>query len=99
MFYLLMKIIIFMLIYIFIVGNYIFCFNYKHLLIMLLMLELMSMMIFFMFYMSLIMLDLNFYYLMLFLLIMVCEGVLGISILVYMIRIYGSDYYMIYSFL
>nr|YP_010586221.1 NADH dehydrogenase subunit 4L [Gumaga orientalis]UZZ43983.1 NADH dehydrogenase subunit 4L [Gumaga orientalis] len=94
-----MKIFIMLLIYIFMLANYIFCMNYKHLLIMLLMLELMSMSIFFLFYIGLMMMNLNLYFLMLFLLVIVCEGVLGISILVYMIRMYGNDYYMIYSFL
>nr|YP_010953282.1 NADH dehydrogenase subunit 4L [Olinga feredayi]WMQ76540.1 NADH dehydrogenase subunit 4L [Olinga feredayi] len=95
---LLMKMFIISIIYyMFFIANYVFCLNNKHLLIMLLMLELMMMNLFMLLFMSLVMMSFNLYFLMLFLLISVCEGVLGISVLIYLIRVSGNDYFLIYS--
>lgn len=43
--------------------------------------------------------SLDYYFLILFLVVSVCEGVLGLSILVYMIRFNGNDYFYISSVL
>nr|YP_010626550.1 NADH dehydrogenase subunit 4L [Prospalta cyclica]WBK17738.1 NADH dehydrogenase subunit 4L [Prospalta cyclica] len=77
----------------FIIGNLIFISKHKHLLIVLLSLEFIVLSIFFFFliYMSFIENDL--YMLMLFLVFSVCEGALGLSILVSMIRTHGNDYF------
>nr|YP_010586390.1 NADH dehydrogenase subunit 4L [Molannodes epaphos]UZZ44178.1 NADH dehydrogenase subunit 4L [Molannodes epaphos] len=84
-------------IYLYLVGNFLFCLNRKHLLIMLLMLEFIILNLLMMLYLTLSMMLFDYYFMMLFLIICVCEGVLGISILVYMLRIYGNDYFKIYS--
>nr|YP_010958747.1 NADH dehydrogenase subunit 4L [Baronia brevicornis]WNB35765.1 NADH dehydrogenase subunit 4L [Baronia brevicornis]SPP23377.1 NADH dehydrogenase subunit 4L [Baronia brevicornis] len=80
----------------FIVGNIIFVSKHKHLLIVLLMLEFMVLSIFFflLFYLSFF--DFEMYMLMVFLVFSVCEGALGLSILVSLIRTHGNDYF--YSF-
>nr|YP_009988050.1 NADH dehydrogenase subunit 4L [Doleschallia melana]QNL34354.1 NADH dehydrogenase subunit 4L [Doleschallia melana] len=81
----------------FLFGNMIFVSKYKHLLIVLLSLEFMVLSIFFFFMMYLMMLDYNMYMLMVFLVFSVCEGVLGLSILVSMIRTHGNDYFQSYN--
>nr|YP_010535814.1 NADH dehydrogenase subunit 4l [Coptotriche turpinia]UYB79012.1 NADH dehydrogenase subunit 4l [Coptotriche turpinia] len=89
--------ILFMLMYI--VGNMIFVSKYKHLLIVLLSLEFIVLSIFFLFLIYLMMLDWDMYMLMSFLVFSVCEGALGLSILVSMIRTHGSDYFQSFSIL
>nr|QLY89724.1 NADH dehydrogenase subunit 4L [Limnephilus rhombicus] len=37
------------------------------------------------------------YFLVMFMVLTVCEGVLGVSILVYMIRVHGKDYVSVYN--
>nr|UPX88768.1 NADH dehydrogenase subunit 4L [Ernodes articularis] len=95
----LMKILYSFLIYFFMLGNFMFSMNKKHLLIMLLMLEYLGMIIFISLYISLSMMNYNLFFLMLFLIMMVCESVLGLSILINMIRIYGNDYFKVFSLL
>nr|YP_010417553.1 NADH dehydrogenase subunit 4L [Junonia intermedia]USF17621.1 NADH dehydrogenase subunit 4L [Junonia intermedia] len=81
----------------FLFGNMIFVSKHKHLLIVLLSLEFMVLSIFFFFMMYLMMLDYNMYMLMVFLVFSVCEGALGLSILVSMIRTHGNDYFQSYN--
>nr|YP_010274848.1 NADH dehydrogenase subunit 4L [Gerosis phisara]YP_010968389.1 NADH dehydrogenase subunit 4L [Gerosis sinica]UJV31541.1 NADH dehydrogenase subunit 4L [Gerosis phisara]WNO18704.1 NADH dehydrogenase subunit 4L [Gerosis sinica] len=83
----------------FMIGNVIFVFKHKHLLIMLLSLEfiVLSIYLIMMFYLSFIAFDM--YLLMVFLVFSVCEGALGISILVSMIRSHGNDYFQSFSLL
>nr|UJG45224.1 NADH dehydrogenase subunit 4L [Odontocerum albicorne] len=83
----------------FIMGGLIFCLNRKHLIIMLLILEFMMLNVFLLMFMYLMQSSLDYYFLMLFLVVSVCEGVLGLSILVYMIRFNGNDYFYISSVL
>nr|UFX34270.1 NADH dehydrogenase subunit 4L [Kozhantshikovia vernalis] len=83
----------------FIVGNMIFVSKYKHLLIVLLSLEFIILSIFFFFIIFLSYFMYNFYFLMVFLVFAVCEGSLGLSILVSMIRTHGSDYFQSYNLL
>nr|YP_010586013.1 NADH dehydrogenase subunit 4L [Anisocentropus kawamurai]UZZ43749.1 NADH dehydrogenase subunit 4L [Anisocentropus kawamurai] len=82
----------------FFLADYIFCLNRKHLLIMLLMMEFMvlNLMVILFYYLS--NLNYDFYFFMMFMVIMVCEGVLGIAIMVNMVRIYGNDYFQIFNF-
>nr|USF17595.1 NADH dehydrogenase subunit 4L [Junonia hierta cebrene] len=89
-----MWLIIFMM---FLFGNMIFVSKHKHLLIVLLSLEFMVLSIFFFLMMYLMMLDYNMYMLMVFLVFSVCEGALGLSILVSMIRTHGNDYFQSYN--
>uniref|UniRef100_UPI0030E50096 NADH dehydrogenase subunit 4L n=1 Tax=Precis coelestina TaxID=2988838 RepID=UPI0030E50096 len=81
----------------FLFGNMIFVSKHKHLLIVLLSLEFMVLSIFFFLMMYLMMLNYNMYMLMVFLVFSVCEGALGLSILVSMIRTHGNDYFQSYS--
>nr|QXG19653.1 NADH dehydrogenase subunit 4L [Scaptodrosophila lebanonensis] len=76
-----------------------FCFvsNRKHLLSMLLSLEFIVLMLFFLLFMYLSLLGFENYFSMMFLTFSVCEGALGLSILVSMIRTHGNDYFQSFS--
>lgn len=74
-------------------GNLVFFSNRKHLLIVLLSLEFIILSLFFFFFTWLSYLNIEFYFLILFLVMLACEGVLGVSILVSMIRTHGNDYF------
>nr|YP_010463223.1 NADH dehydrogenase subunit 4L [Cavelerius yunnanensis]UPL65542.1 NADH dehydrogenase subunit 4L [Cavelerius excavatus]UUJ37747.1 NADH dehydrogenase subunit 4L [Cavelerius yunnanensis] len=63
----------------------------KHLLIVLFSLEYLMITVFMVFFYYLMMEGSDFYYLLLFLVFSVCEGVLGLGILVNMIRSHGND--------
>nr|YP_010554603.1 NADH dehydrogenase subunit 4L [Cheumatopsyche infascia]UYO79223.1 NADH dehydrogenase subunit 4L [Cheumatopsyche infascia] len=82
---------------IFLSSNIMFILNRKHLLNMLLSLEMLMMVLLIMF--SLVFLNLinEEYFLLLFMVFMVSEGTLGLSILVSLIRLVGSDYFQIYN--
>nr|YP_010947302.1 NADH dehydrogenase subunit 4L [Smerkata fusca]WGO62327.1 NADH dehydrogenase subunit 4L [Smerkata fusca] len=90
-----------MLVYIvmFFMGNLIFVSKNKHLLIVLLSLEFMVLGIFFLLLFSLSFINYDMYMLMVFLVFSVCEGCLGLSILVSMIRTHGNDYFQSFSLL
>nr|AXS65837.1 NADH dehydrogenase subunit 4L [Curculionoidea sp. 29 KM-2017] len=83
----------------FLSGIYIFCLNYKHLLILLLSLEfiILSLMLIMFMYLSNFMFE-N-YFSMIFLTMSVCESVLGLSILVLLIRSHGNDYMKMFNLL
>nr|YP_010852817.1 NADH dehydrogenase subunit 4L [Graphium cloanthus]WGL40236.1 NADH dehydrogenase subunit 4L [Graphium cloanthus]WHN78802.1 NADH dehydrogenase subunit 4L [Graphium agamemnon] len=83
----------------FIIGNMIFVSKHKHLLIVLLSLEFIVLSIFFFMFMFFNFLMNDMYMLMIFLLFSVCEGALGLSILVSMIRTHGNDYFQSFSLL
>nr|YP_009110168.1 NADH dehydrogenase subunit 4L [Ctenoplusia limbirena]AIW64876.1 NADH dehydrogenase subunit 4L [Ctenoplusia limbirena] len=83
----------------FIVGNLIFISKHKHLLIVLLSLEFIVLTIFFFFLIYLSMINYDMYMLMVFLVFSVCEGALGLSILVSMIRTHGNDYFQSFNLL
>lgn len=81
----------------YLISNFIFSLNRKHLLIILLRLELIVLNLFFYTYIYLLLNLLNrVYFLVIFIVLTVCEGVLGVSILVYMIRVHGKDYVSVY---
>nr|AQM57886.1 NADH dehydrogenase subunit 4L [Dendrolimus kikuchii]AQM57899.1 NADH dehydrogenase subunit 4L [Dendrolimus kikuchii] len=88
---------VFMLMYI--VGNLIFVSKHKHLLIVLLSLEFIVLSIFFFMLIMLNFIENDMYMLMVFLVFSVCEGSLGLSILVSMIRTHGNDYFQSFSLL
>uniref|UniRef100_UPI0030FE51F2 NADH dehydrogenase subunit 4L n=1 Tax=Erynnis pelias TaxID=2663706 RepID=UPI0030FE51F2 len=81
------------------VGNMIFVSKHKHLLIMLLSLEYIVLSMFMLLVLYLSFIDFDMYLLMVFLVFSVCEGALGISILVSMIRTHGNDYFQSFSLL
>ncbi|YP_009255449.1 NADH dehydrogenase subunit 4L (mitochondrion) [Anopheles bellator] len=83
----------------FLFGCMVFVSNRKHLLSVLLSLEFMvlSLFIFFFFYLNFM--GFESYFSMFFLTFCVCEGVLGLSILVSMIRTHGNDYFQSFSVL
>nr|YP_010610487.1 NADH dehydrogenase subunit 4L [Graphium antiphates]WAP90815.1 NADH dehydrogenase subunit 4L [Graphium antiphates] len=83
----------------FIMGNMIFVSKHKHLLIVLLSLEFIVLSIFFFMVMFLNYMNNDMYMLMIFLLFSVCEGALGLSILVSMIRTHGNDYFQSFNLL
>nr|YP_010692453.1 NADH dehydrogenase subunit 4L [Cepora nerissa]WBV74606.1 NADH dehydrogenase subunit 4L [Cepora nerissa] len=91
-----MKFVIFIM---FFLGNMIFVSKHKHLLIVLLSLEFIVLSIYFLMMYYFMMMSYDMYMLMVFLVFSVCEGALGLSILVSMIRTYGNDYFQSYNLL
>nr|YP_009045425.1 NADH dehydrogenase subunit 4L [Neope pulaha]AHA03776.1 NADH dehydrogenase subunit 4L [Neope pulaha] len=81
----------------FMLGNLIFVSKHKHLLIVLMSLEFIVLSIFFAMMLYLSMVEYNMYMLMVFLVFSVCEGALGLSILVSMIRTHGNDYFQSFN--
>nr|YP_009941972.1 NADH dehydrogenase subunit 4L [Melanostoma scalare]YP_009973819.1 NADH dehydrogenase subunit 4L [Melanostoma orientale]QNE85525.1 NADH dehydrogenase subunit 4L [Melanostoma mellinum]QNH93627.1 NADH dehydrogenase subunit 4L [Melanostoma orientale]QOC71043.1 NADH dehydrogenase subunit 4L [Melanostoma scalare]UJG45497.1 NADH dehydrogenase subunit 4L [Melanostoma scalare] len=80
-------------------GIFIFISNRKHLLSMLLSLEYIVLSLFYLLFIYLNMLNYENYFSMIFMTFAVCEGVLGLSILVSMIRMYGNDYFQSFNIL
>nr|YP_004935393.1 NADH dehydrogenase subunit 4L [Fabriciana nerippe]AEB33705.1 NADH dehydrogenase subunit 4L [Fabriciana nerippe] len=87
----------FVVIIMFLLGNMIFVSKHKHLLITLMSLEFIVLSIFFLMMLYLMMINYNMYMLMVFLVFSVCEGALGLSILVSMIRTHGNDYFQSFN--
>lgn len=87
------------IIVIFFIGNLIFVSKHKHLLIVLLRLEYIVLRIFFLFLIYLITIEYDLYILIVFLVFSVCEGALGLSILVSIIRTHGNDYFQSFNLL
>nr|AND96573.1 NADH deshydrogenase subunit 4L [Tiniocellus sarawacus] len=71
----------------------------KHLLLMLLMLELIVLSLFFNLFIYLSFYMYEYFFSMIFLTMSVCEGALGLSILVLLIRTHGNDYFNIFNIL
>nr|WGO58168.1 NADH dehydrogenase subunit 4L [Scalida pyrrhocephala] len=91
-----------MMIYMFICflsGIWVFCSNRKHLLVTLLSLEFLVLVIYFVLCIYLNMFNYELFFVLVFLTFSVCEGALGLSILVLMIRSCGNDYFQSYSML
>nr|YP_009499402.1 NADH dehydrogenase subunit 4L [Ganisa cyanogrisea]AWT58433.1 NADH dehydrogenase subunit 4L [Ganisa cyanogrisea] len=89
----------FVFLFMYIIGNLIFVSKHKHLLIVLLSLEFIVLSLFFIMMVYLSFINYDLYMLMVFLVFSVCEGSLGLSILVSMIRSHGNDYFQSFSFL
>nr|QXG19419.1 NADH dehydrogenase subunit 4L [Drosophila navojoa] len=81
----------------FIIGLFCFVSNRKHLLSMLLTLEFIVLSLFLLLFIYLNLLNYENYFSMMFLTFSVCEGALGLSILVSMIRTHGNDYFQSFS--
>nr|QNE85618.1 NADH dehydrogenase subunit 4L [Hybos culiciformis] len=83
----------------FILGILMFVSNRKHLLSMLLSLEFIVLSLFLVLFIYLSYMSYEGIFSMMFLTFSVCEGALGLSILVSMIRSYGNDYFQSFSVL
>nr|ADO60496.1 NADH dehydrogenase subunit 4L [Heterocerus fenestratus] len=83
----------------YLMGLLVFSLKRNHLLLMLLSLEFIVLSLYFFLFMSLSVLSFEQYFSMIFLSMSVCEGVLGLSILVSMIRSFGNDYFNTFNVL
>nr|QNE85474.1 NADH dehydrogenase subunit 4L [Haematobosca stimulans] len=83
----------------FIMGVFTFVSNRKHLLSMLLSLEYIVLSLFFLLFIYLNLYNYENFFSMMFLTFSVCEGALGLSILVSMIRTHGNDYFQSFNIL
>nr|YP_010535866.1 NADH dehydrogenase subunit 4L [Anaedus unidentatus]UYB79078.1 NADH dehydrogenase subunit 4L [Anaedus unidentatus] len=83
----------------FFVGVISFSLNRKHLLMMLLSLEFIVLSIFLAMFVQLSLMDGEVFFSLVFLTFSVCEGVLGLSLMVMMIRSHGSDYFNSFNLL
>nr|YP_010555044.1 NADH dehydrogenase subunit 4L [Schizodactylus jimo]UYR20467.1 NADH dehydrogenase subunit 4L [Schizodactylus jimo] len=79
--------------YMFLCGLSVFCSKRKHLLIVLLSLEFMVLCLYLLLFVYLVSLGFELSFSMIFLTFSVCEGALGLSILVSMIRTHGNDFF------
>nr|YP_010693109.1 NADH dehydrogenase subunit 4L [Dacus humeralis]AAX31513.1 NADH dehydrogenase subunit 4L [Dacus demmerezi]WCB98290.1 NADH dehydrogenase subunit 4L [Dacus humeralis] len=85
--------------FLFLMGVFVFVSNRKHLLSMLLSLEYIVLNLFFLLFIFLNLMDYSSFFSMMFLTFSVCEGALGLSILVSMIRTHGNDYFQSFNVL
>nr|AAX31490.1 NADH dehydrogenase subunit 4L [Ceratitis querita]QVL29352.1 NADH dehydrogenase subunit 4L [Ceratitis querita] len=85
--------------FLFLMGVFVFVSNRKHLLSMLLSLEYIVLNLFFLLYIYLNFMEYLSFFSMMFLTFSVCEGALGLSILVSMIRTHGNDYFQSFNVL
>nr|YP_009107304.1 NADH dehydrogenase subunit 4L [Sarcophaga portschinskyi]AIU38715.1 NADH dehydrogenase subunit 4L [Sarcophaga portschinskyi] len=83
----------------FIMGVFTFVSNRKHLLSMLLSLEYIVLSLFLLLFIYLNMMNFENFFSMMFLTFSVCEGALGLSVLVSMIRTHGNDYFQSFNIL
>nr|AXS65286.1 NADH dehydrogenase subunit 4L [Histeroidea sp. 1 KM-2017] len=83
--------------FMYLMGCLVFCSNRKHLLLTLLSLEFISLSLFFMLMIVLLNLGFSLFLSMVVLTMSVCEGVLGLSILIMLMRSHGSDYYLMFN--
>nr|APX40612.1 NADH dehydrogenase subunit 4L [Chaetocnema paganettii] len=81
----------------FLLGVLSFVLNRKHLLLMLLSLEFIVVSLYMYMYMYMSMMNYEYFFLMIFLIMSVCEGALGLSLLIMMVRIHGNDYLLTFS--
>nr|YP_010545628.1 NADH dehydrogenase subunit 4L [Tabanus pleskei]UYG48385.1 NADH dehydrogenase subunit 4L [Tabanus pleskei] len=85
--------------FMFIMGVMVFVSNRKHLLSTLLSLEFMVLSLFLLLFIYLNLYNFESFFSMVFLTFSVCEGALGLSVLVSMIRTHGNDYFQTFSIL
>nr|AOY39379.1 NADH dehydrogenase subunit 4L [Psephenidae sp. BMNH 842687] len=79
--------------FMYISGVYMYSCKRKHLLLMLLSLELIVLSLYMIIFFYLSMYDFEYFFMLMFLTFSVCEGVLGLSLLVSLIRTNGNDYF------
>nr|QNP10067.1 NADH dehydrogenase subunit 4L [Ochthebius peisonis] len=80
-------------------GLLVFCLKRKHLLLMLLSLEFIILSLYFSLFIYLSYFSNEFYFSMIFMTMSVCEGALGLSLLVSLIRTHGNDYFQSFNIL
>nr|ASM82692.1 NADH dehydrogenase subunit 4L [Suwallia bimaculata] len=85
--------------FLFVCGGWVFVSKRKHLLLTLLSLEFMVLSLFLVLFIFLNLMNCELFFSMVFLTFSVCEGALGLSILVSMIRTHGNDYFQSFSIL
>nr|YP_007627001.1 NADH dehydrogenase subunit 4L [Chauliops fallax]AFV25574.1 NADH dehydrogenase subunit 4L [Chauliops fallax] len=77
--------------FMFISGLFVFCSIYKHLLMVLFSIEYLVVSLYLLFFLFLSQFGFELYFILIFLVLSVCEGALGLGILVNMIRSHGND--------
>nr|QHD47883.1 NADH dehydrogenase subunit 4L [Sinacroneuria dabieshana] len=85
--------------FLFMCGGWVFVSKRKHLLLTLLSLEFMVLSLFMILFIFLMNMSYELFFSMVFLTFAVCEGALGLSVLVSMIRTHGDDYFKSFSVL
>nr|QDH12218.1 NADH dehydrogenase subunit 4L [Forcipomyia makanensis] len=93
----LINLMFFMILFIF--SLMVFVSSRKHLLVTLISLEFIVLVMYLFLYNFLSLMNYEYYFSMVFLTFSVCEGTLGLSILVSLIRTYGTDYFQTYNIL
>nr|APX39203.1 NADH dehydrogenase subunit 4L [Crepidodera aurata] len=83
--------------FLFVSGTISFIFNRKHLLLMLLSLEFIVISLYLNMFLYLSNMSYEFFFSMIFLTMSVCEGALGLSLLILMVRVCGNDYILTFS--
>nr|YP_010759125.1 NADH dehydrogenase subunit 4L [Melanesthes exilidentata]WEX49715.1 NADH dehydrogenase subunit 4L [Melanesthes exilidentata] len=83
----------------FLCGLFMFSMKRKHLLLMLLSLEFVVLSVYYLMFFYLSQVGNEYFFSMVFLTFSVCEGVLGLSILVSLIRTHGNDYFQSFNVL
>jgi NADH-ubiquinone oxidoreductase chain 4L len=84
---------------IFIFACIVFISKRKHLLVTLLRLEYIILILFLFIFINFILNNINMYFLIIFLVFRVCEGALGLSILISIIRTHGNNYFQSFNIL
>lgn len=87
------------LLFMFITTLLVFLIHRNHFLIILLRLEIIVVILYFILYIYFYRIFNELFFLMIYLTIRVCEGVLGLSVLVSMVRVHGNDYVISFTFL
>nr|AST14974.1 NADH dehydrogenase subunit 4L [Galeruca sp. EMHAU-15083109] len=85
------------LVFLFLSGMLGFVLNRKHLLMMLLSLEFIVIVLYFNIFMYMNFINYEFFFSMIYLTMSVCEGALGLGILILMVRVQGNDYITVFS--
>nr|QUJ10162.1 NADH dehydrogenase subunit 4l [Tropidothorax sinensis] len=80
-----------LIVFMFVSGLFVFCSSRSHLLITFFSLEYLVLTLFLLFFLFLLKFNIELYYVLFFLVFSVCEGSLGLSVLVNMIRSHGND--------
>nr|YP_010373820.1 NADH dehydrogenase subunit 4L [Malcus auriculatus]UPI55347.1 NADH dehydrogenase subunit 4L [Malcus auriculatus] len=88
-----------MILFMFISGILSFCMFRNHILTALFSLEYLVVTVFFVFFLYLLIMGYDLYYILIYLVFSVCEGALGLGILVNMVRMHGNDYLSSFSIL
>nr|YP_009643502.1 NADH dehydrogenase subunit 4L [Dindymus rubiginosus]APO08945.1 NADH dehydrogenase subunit 4L [Dindymus rubiginosus] len=78
--------------FMFLSGVVVFCLNYKHLLMTLFSIEFLVLSLYSMFFLFLLMCGCELYFTLIFLVFSVCEGALGLGVLVTLLRSHGNDF-------